>query len=294
MAAEDQARIPPLVALPKLLSAANHIAQESETAEELQLLLAPGSSLGGARPKASVIGNNEALLIAKFPHKDDDIDVVRWEAVALKLASLAGVDIPKWHLADVGGKKVLLLERFDRTGAKFKVRVPYLSAMSMLDARDNETHSYLEIADAVKRFGSRLRADLRELFSRMVFNILISNTDDHLRNHGFLCQNFDGWKLSPAFDLNPVPIDVRPRVLTTTITEHDGTASLELALQVAPYFELNKSETKRVVHKVGKAVSKWHYVAEAIGMSKASLERMASAFEHDDLRQALRKNLTTS
>ncbi|MEZ4753745.1 MAG: type II toxin-antitoxin system HipA family toxin [Bdellovibrionota bacterium] len=276
-------KIPLLVELSNLLSAADHIAEENETEEELRLLLAPGSSLGGARPKASVLDKNRRLLIAKFPHKEDEIDIVKWEAVALKLAKLARIDVPKWRIENVGKKSVLLLQRFDRSGSGSLIRIPFLSAMSMLDARDNETHSYLEIADALKMHGAAAKTDLNKLFRRMVFNILISNTDDHLRNHGFLYQDLDGWKLSPAYDLNPVPIDIKPRILSTNISEDDGTASLELALEVASYFELDSDDGRKIAQEVGKAVSTWRQVAEKLGIVKAGLDRMSSAFEHKDL-----------
>jgi serine/threonine-protein kinase HipA len=289
LAAGDGMKIPPLVELPKLLSAADSIADEKETAEELRLLLAPGSSLGGARPKASVVDSDGKLLIAKFPHKEDEIDAVRFEALALELAKRSGIMVPKWRIEKIGRKHVLLLSRFDRTGSGSKHRIPFLSAMSMLDAKDNESHSYLEIADALKMYGAKPKEDLRELFSRMVLNILISNTDDHLRNHGFLYQDLDGWRLSPAYDLNPVPVDLKPRILTTNVTEDDGTASLELAYEVASQFEVDSKEAQRVAKKIGKAVSTWREVGEQLGISKAGLKRMASAFEHDDLDQATGK-----
>lgn len=291
LAVGEGIKIPPLVELPKLLSAAESIVDESETAEELRLLLAPGSSLGGARPKASVLDSHGKLLIAKFPHKEDEIDAVRFEALALELAKRSGLTVPNWRLEKIGKRYVLLLSRFDRKGKESNERVPFLSAMSMLDAKDNESHSYLEIVDALKMYGAKPKEDLRELFTRMVFNILISNTDDHLRNHGFLYQDIDGWSLSPAYDLNPVPTDLKPRILTTNITEDDGTASLELAYEVTPQFDLDSKEAKKIVKKVGEAVATWREVGEELGISKAGLKRMASAFEHDDLDQATGKGM---
>jgi serine/threonine-protein kinase HipA len=158
-----------------------------------------------------------------------------------------------------------------------------MSAMSMLDARDNESHSYLEIADALKMYGAKPKEDLKELFSRMVFNILISNTDDHLRNHGFLYQDIDGWRLSPAYDLNPTPIDIKPRILTTNITEDDGTASLGLAYEVATQFEIDANEARKITRKIAEVVFQWRKVGEELGISKFELNRMASAFDHEDL-----------
>ena len=180
--------------LPRLLSAADHVADESDSDEDLRLLLAPGSSLGGARPKASVRDRDGYLAVAKFPHKGDEIDAVRWEAVALSLAAKTGIPVPPWRVEDVAGKPVLLLRRFDRTGS---VRVPFLSAMSMLGAKDNEMRSYLELVDALRQFGAAPKEDMRALWRRIVFSILISNTDDHLRNHGFLYAGPDGWRLAP-------------------------------------------------------------------------------------------------
>ena len=281
---EDAKRIPPLLELPRLLSAAEHVIDETDTEDDLRLLIAPGSSLGGARPKASVREKGGRLAIAKFPRKDDETHAVLWEAVALALAKRAGVTVPIWHLETVSRKLVLVLRRFDREVQK---RIPFLSAMSMLGAKDNETHSYLEIVDALRRHGAAPKADMEALWRRIVFSILISNTDDHLRNHGFLYAGNDGWRLSPAYDLNPVPTDVKPRILTTAINEDDGTASLALAMSVAEYFELGGNDASRIAREVGKAVSKWRDEAARHDISKHEIDRMASAFEHKDLQEAL-------
>jgi serine/threonine-protein kinase HipA len=187
----------------------------------MRLLFAPGSSLGGARPKASVIEKDGHLAIAKFPRKDDDFNAVVWEAVALALASKAGIAVANARLETISKKPVLLLRRFDREG---KRRIPFLSAMSMLGSKDNEARSYLEIGDALRQHGSTPKADMEALWRRLVFNVLISNTDDHLRNHGFLYAGHEGWRLSPAYDLNPMPTDIKPRVLATAINEDDNTA----------------------------------------------------------------------
>lgn len=276
-------RIPPLVELPRLLAAANHVLEDAATGEDLQLLLAPGSSLGGARPKASVIDGGGQLLIAKFPNSSDEINIVRWEEVALRLARRAGVKVSRSRLERIGGRCVLLLRRFDR---KLQTRIPYLSAMSLLGAAANEDHSYLELADALRRYGASPRSDLRDLWRRIVFSVLISNTDDHLRNHGFLYLGPQGWTLSPAFDLNPVPLDVRPRILSTAITFDDAMASLELAFEVAEYFEMDAATARRTAAEVGSAVSAWRSEAAELGISKAEIERMESAFEHSDLTAA--------
>ena len=224
------------------------------------------------------------LAIAKFPRKDDETSTVIWEAVALTLARKAGIPVPRARVETVGAKPVLVLPRFDRDG---KHRIPFLSAMSMLSAKDNEPHSYLEIADALRQNGADPKADIEALWRRVVFNILISNTDDHLRNHGFLYHDRDGWRLSPAYDLNPVPVETKPRVLTTTINEQDGTASLALAMSVAEYFELDAANAKKIAKEVGKAVSTWRAEASRQGIAKGQIDRMASAFEHEDLKEAV-------
>lgn len=276
-------RIPPLVELAKLLSAAEHVMEEKETDEDLRLLFAPGSSLGGARPKASVREKDGHLAIAKFPRKDDEINTVVWEAVALALAKKAGIAVPEGRVATVANKPVLLLRRFDREGTR---RIPFLSAMSMLGARDNETRSYMEIVDALRQHGATPKADMEALWRRLVFNILISNTDDHLRNHGFLYQGPTGWRLSPAYDLNPLPTNIKPRILSTAINEEDTTASLAVAMEVAGYFQLDAKKSRDIAAQVGKGVSKWRAEAVRHGLKQAAIDRMASAFEHEDLKLA--------
>ncbi len=276
-------RIPPLVELPRLLAATNHVLDDAATGDDLRLLLAPGCALGGARPKVSVRDANGHLLIAKFPSSNDEFDVVRWEEVALRLARRAGVEVSRSRLEVIAGHSVLLLERFDR---KSQIRTPYISAMSILGATLHEDHSYLEVADALRRYGASPRSDLRALWRRIVFNVLISNTDDHLRNHGLLYVGPQGWTLSPAFDLNPVPLEVKPRILSTAITFDDATASLELAMEVAEYFEVDAAQARRIVAEVGDATSGWRSGAAQLGISKAEIERMASAFDHSDLAAA--------
>ena len=273
----------PLVELPKLLAATNRVFDDAATSDDLRLLLAPGSSLGGARPKASVHDGNGHLLIAKFPHRSDETHVVRWEEVALRLAKRAGVEVARSRLEVIGGRSVLLLERFDR---KSRIRVPYLSAMGILGAAPHEDHSYLELADALRRYGASPRSSLQALWRRIVFSVLISNTDDHLRNHGFLYVGPQGWTLSPAFDLNPVPLEIKPRILSTAITFDDATASLELAMEVAEYFEVDAAQARTIAAEVGNATGHWRSEAEGLGISKAEIERMASAFDHSDLAAA--------
>jgi serine/threonine-protein kinase HipA len=285
LAAQNGTKIPPFLELPRLLSAAERVLSDTDSEEDLRLLLAPGSSLGGARPKASVRDRGGQLAIAKFPSEGDEINTVLWEAVALTLAAKAGIAVPVWRLETVADKPVLLLRRFDRE--RGTVRLPFLSAMSMIDAKDNEPRSYLEFVDVLRQHGAAPKEDMHALWRRIVFSILISNTDDHLRNHGFLWAGPAGWRLSPAYDLNPVPVDIKPRVLTTAIDLDDGRASLDLALSVAAYFELAPSEAHRIAAQVGKAVAGWRRGAARIGLTGPEIDRMASAFEHEDLKAAL-------
>jgi serine/threonine-protein kinase HipA len=276
-------QIPPLIRLSALLNAALRVTADQDTDEDLKLLLAPGSSLGGARPKASVIDRDGNLSIAKFPQQNDLVPVSAWEAVALTLAAKAGIPTPDWRLDKVGGRNVLLLRRFDRQDEK---RLPFLSAMSMLDAVDGDPHSYLEIADAIRQYGAKAEEDCAQLWRRVVFNILISNTDDHLRNHAFLYRP-GGWRLAPAYDLNPVPVEIKPRVLTTAIDEVDGTASLDLALETAAHYKLTPNQAQTIVRAVGAAVSRWRDTAKSLGLSSTEIDRMSSAFEHEDLKRAV-------
>jgi serine/threonine-protein kinase HipA len=280
LASGEGTKIPPLVRLGELLNAAMRVTADGDDDNDLRLLLAPGSSLGGARAKASVLDLNGQLSIAKFPQNDDAYPVLQWEAVALDLARRAGITVPTWRLEHVADRTALLLRRFDREG---EIRIPYLSAMSMLGASDNEDHSYLEIIDAIRQYGSEPEQDCAQLWRRIVFNILISNTDDHLRNHGFLYDAAGGgWRLSPAFDMNPTPIDVRARVLSLAIDEADDTASLEVARGMARQCGLKPPTANEIVAQVQAAVAKWRAVAANFGLHARDVTRMASGFEHDD------------
>jgi serine/threonine-protein kinase HipA len=275
----DAAQIPPLVHLGELLTAALHVSKDGGTDADLKLLLAPGSSLGGARPKASVIDRDGHLAIAKFPQHGDRTPVSLWEATALKLAAAAGCTTATWRLEHIGGQPVLVLQRFDRNGRE---RIPFLSAMSLLDALDNELHSYMEIADALRQHGAKPEMDLTELWRRIVFSIMISNTDDHLRNHGLLYDaQGGGWRLAPAYDLNPTPTDIKARILSLAIDEVDTLASLDTALAVAGHFGLKKDRATSIIAEVHQAVSAWRTVAASLGLAGHEIERMASAFEHN-------------
>ena len=276
--------VPGFMSLGRLLESAQRIERDEETDQDLELIFAPGSSLGGARPKASVMDPEGSLAIAKFPKDSDEYSLETWEHIALTLAERAGIRVPRHGLRPIGDKSVLISWRFDRQGER---RVPFLSAMSMLQASDGERASYPEIVDELSRHGASVRQDSAELFRRMIFNILVSNVDDHLRNHGFLWMGNAGWTLSPAYDLNPTPTDQKARILATNISLDDGSCSIELALRQAGFFGLAESAARELVSEVGQAVSGWRSVARAIGEPARQIERMSSAFEHDDLRIAL-------
>jgi serine/threonine-protein kinase HipA len=278
---KDKVAIPPLVYLPKLLAATERFIEDDESAEDLRLLLAPGSSLGGARPKASVRDQDGSLAIAKFPRKDDEFNVVLWEAVALTLAKNARIKVPSWRLETILEKPVLIIKRFDRDNGQ---RIPFLSAMSMLGAQDNEQHSYIEMAYALAQNGAAPEEDIAELWRRIVFTVMISNTDDHLRNHGFIYERHKGWRLSPAYDMNPTPIELKARVLATTIDFDDTSASLETAMAVAKDFRLSKDNAREIIKEVSSAVKQWRQVASEIGLSKRECDRMASAFDNEEER----------
>ena len=205
-AVEDRG-VPTLTDLPELLALAARAERGTADLPDLQRLIRVGSSLGGARPKAHVRDANGNLAIAKFPSAAHDTwNVMAWEKVALELAAQAGITVPATTLLNLAGRSVLVVDRFDRTrdadGGPVG-RVGYVSAMTMLQSTDGEQGSYLEIAEAIEERSSQATADLRQLWRRIVFSILISNTDDHLRNHGFLHEGGDSWRLSPVFDVNP-------------------------------------------------------------------------------------------
>lgn len=275
--------IPPLIRLGQLLSAATRVITDKESDDDLRLLLAPGASLGGARPKAAVLDNSGHLMIAKFPSPTDDWPVPRWEAVAMELARAAGIHVPAAELHDVLGRPIFVMQRFDRDEAGR--RVPFISALTALGAKDGDTRSYIELVDVLRQDGALPEADAAEIWRRMVFNILISNTDDHLRNHGYL-RDPAGWRLAPAYDLNPMPVDVKPRHHALTLDESDDASSIDTAFSVAPYFGLKLADARRVAAEVGAAVLAWRDVASHHGLTPSQIDRMTSAFEHEDLHKA--------
>ena len=277
-------RIPPLTELPRLLAASDNVLREDETSEDLRILLAPGSSLGGAQPKASVRDVSMDLAIAKFPSVNDEYDRVSWEAVALSLAGKAGINTPEMRLESVAGRSVLVVKRFDRLGP---IRIPFLSGMSMIGAYDGEIRSYLELADALRQHGANPSRDLLQVWSRIIFTVLVSNVDDHMRNHGFLYEGPQGWVLSPAYDLNPTPVDVKPRILSTAIDFDDPVASIDLAFEVAEYFDISRDRSRAIAERIGQVVATWRAEAGRFGLSRSEIDRMSSAFEHEDLARAL-------
>jgi serine/threonine-protein kinase HipA len=278
------AGVPALIDLGRLLQVTERILRDEETDEDLQLIFAPGSSLGGARPKASVIDQHGHLSIAKFPKETDEYSMETWEEIALRLAGQAGIVTPNHELIDVAGKKVMLSRRFDRDGT---MRIPFLSAMAMMGAKDGERGSYPEIVDALAEHGAQGKTDAHALYRRVVFSVLISNVDDHLRNHGFLWCGKPGWSLSPAYDLNPVPIDIKARVLTTNIDLDEGTCSVDLLEQASEFFALTLAEARAIIKDVATVTATWREAAKSVGARTAEINRMASAFEHDDLKRAL-------
>ena len=282
--ADSGSGVPALVDLGRLLQSTERILRDEETDEDLQLIFAPGSSLGGARPKASVIDQHGRLSIAKFPKESDDYSIETWEEIALRLAERAGIVTAGHELLHVAGKAVLLSRRFDRVDGR---RIPFLSAMAMLGAKDGEGGSYPEMVDALARHGADAKRDARALYRRVAFNVLVSNVDGHLRNHGFLRMERSGWTLSPAYDLNPVPADLKARVLTTNIDLEESTCSIDLLEASAGYFALPLGEARKILKEVAAATSTWRDVARLAGAPAKEIHRMASAFEHDALHQAL-------
>lgn len=266
--------IPHLIDLPRLLAAAEQLERDEASAEDLRLLLEGGSSLGGARPKAHVLDRDGRLGIAKFPApQGDDWDVIAWEAVALSLAREAGIRVPEFELHRIADRPVLVVRRFDRGKAG---RIGYVSAMTLLESREGEGSSYVEIAEAIEEHSPAAEADLTELWRRMVFGILISNTDDHLRNHGFLRSSSAGWSLAPAFDLNPNP---RRREFSTSVSGGHARNSIAGALDVAPVFRLTSEEAQKMLARISGATARWRETAKRSGIPADSVEQLAPAFE---------------
>lgn len=270
--------IPPIVQLPALLHASYDVARDDAGRDEIKALLAAGSgSLGGARPKASVC-DGERLLLAKFSHPEDEWNVMAWEKTALDLAKMAGIPTPACQLIRVGNESVLLLDRFDREGSRIAgLRIPYMSGMTVLGNTDGESRDYIELAEAITLFASEASQELGELFRRVTFSIAINNTDDHLRNWGFL-RHGKSWRLSPIFDVNPNPY-ANARRVTAIAGDAHGKDSVGLR-DLAAYCGIPPDEALTNVESVLRAVEQWHMVAKKNGCPKRELEMFQPVFEH--------------
>jgi serine/threonine-protein kinase HipA len=274
---------PPLIELAKVYRATQAVEREDETAADLAYLRGKGTSLGGMRPKCTVIDHDGSLCLGKFPSINDDRAVTKGEVLALMLASAAGINAAVSRVEYVEGTPVALIRRFDRQAGR---RIMYASARTMLGATADEEHSYTEIVDVIRANSPCAKQDMAELWRRMVFNILITNVDDHLNNHGFLHRGHGQWALSPAFDLNPFP--GKQRELKTWISEDTGpSGSIADCLGVGRYFGLAKPEAVRILKDVVTAVQDWRKVATQVGMSKLEADKFESAFEHEELARAL-------
>ncbi len=243
----------------------------------LSILLAPGSSLGGARPKANIMDEKGNLWIAKFPSKEDTIDKAAWEFLAYKLAIKAGIEMTECKLEKISGKhRTFFTKRFDRLKNK---RIHFASAMTMTGNNEDiikENHpSYLDIAEFIQFNESNNKKELEQLWRRMVFNIAISNTDDHLRNHGFILQKI-GWQLSPAYDINP---SIDKDGLSLNIDTNNNALYFDLAKSVGEYFQLKEKEMDGILKEIKAVVKNWKTEAAGIGISKPEIALMASAFK---------------
>lgn len=269
--------VPHLVDLEVLLDAADRIGQDDvgEDAEDAvtALLDAGSGSLGGARPKASVRDGGQ-LFVAKFPHRSDRWAVIRWEAVALDLAEACGLKTPTRQLVEVGDAAVLLLGRFDRDG---DARIPYLSARSLIGASDGMASDYLEVAEGVADHGSAVDDDLVELWRRIAFSVAINNTDDHLRNHGFL-HTSGGWRLSPVFDVNPERSHDAARA--TALAGATRAVECQAALMTtAASFGLERCQAEQHWDEVLDATANWRRVAAGYGVVGSEIEAFAPALD---------------
>lgn len=271
-------QVPPLVELSKVLQAAHALEKGTESTQDLQYLLGLGTSLGGARPKSTVRDTDGRLALGKFPSQADQRDVIRGEVLAMHLAAKAGIKVARARVELINGTAVAIIRRFDRTDDGG--RIPYISAATMLqsDGRGS-THAYTELVDALLQEGANPIADMHELWRRLVFNFLICNTDDHLRNTGFLYDARNhGWRLSPAFDLNPMPGDRRES--KTWLTEDSGSIdSRDMLMEGAGCFRLDADEAAAIWAEVAQALDSWRLVAKGLGMRGTDLVDFEPAFE---------------
>ena len=280
LSGEQEMATPPWTTL-RTLEAASWGIENDESGLEtkwLRQLLAPGSSLGGARPKATVKDERGNLWIAKFPSKHDEYNFGAWEMVVHDLAKMCGLDVPEAKLETFSKNgSTFLVKRFDRNGDK---RNHFASAMTLLGKTDgasgDDGSSYLEMASFIKANGAEPKRDLKELWKRIVFNMAVSNTDDHLRNHGFILME-NGWKLSPLYDVNPIPYGDN---LSLNVSLDDNTILLELAKSVAKYFGIGKIEADEIGGQIMEIVcEKWKLSAEKCGLTRNECRYMESAFD---------------
>jgi serine/threonine-protein kinase HipA len=276
---------PPLFELEHMLQASHAVERSEETTEDLKYLLGKGTSLGGARPKCSVLDQDGALALGKFPSVTDQRAVVRGEVLALRLAARAGMDVASARIELVQGVPVAVIRRFDRTADGG--RIPYWSGVTILQAGRNEEHAYTEIVDAMRTRCADAAADARQLWRRIAFNHLITNVDDHLQNIGFLYAGDGLWRLSPAFDLNPFPD--KDRESKTWLSDETGpVTSVTDLLARARDFHLDAAQALQSLGDVVSSLKHWREVAQSaeVGMSARDLDDFAPAFEHGELEAA--------
>lgn len=266
--------VPREVKIPDLLQAADKASNDLDA--DVADLIAAGSSLGGARPKASIVDEQGALCIAKFPKADESLleDTCAWEKTALDLAERVGIRVPQTRLLRVGGRSVLLLHRFDRQG---ELRIPYISGMTAVQGSDGGRYSYLDLVSFLEEEGSAPQSDIPELWLRILFSCAIGNTDDHMRNHGFLRER-GGWRLSPLFDVNPTPGNGE-KFLCSALDFEANEATPEAALSVCEWYRVSEKEARSAARDMARVLAGWRKAASKNGISKQSQERMASCFE---------------
>ncbi len=275
---------PPLIELAQLLAATRAVETNTETGADLAYLRGRGTSLGGLRPKCSIVDEDGHLAIGKFPSVADERPVTKGEVLAMRLACKAGIDAAEARLVDSDGAPVALIRRFDRTGNGN--RLMYVSAATMLGVAsgDPDEHSYTELVDALRQYGCQPAADIEELWRRIAFSILITNVDDHLHNHGFLHMDRGQWRLAPAFDINPFP--ERVRELKTWVSEETGPeATIDALMSVIAYFRIAPNRAKAILGQVEASVATWREEGRALGMVAQEMESFTDAFEHEE-RQA--------
>ncbi len=285
LSSETHFRTPELLELPSIYRATCAVERGRESEADLEYLLGRATSLGGLRPKCTLIDQDGALALGKFPGIGDTRSIVRGEVLALELARLAGIDAARARIHALEDTPVAIIRRFDR--APNAARIAYLSAGSLLQARRDEDRSYTEIADALRRVSARPREDVRELWHRMLFNLLINNVDDHLWNLGVLYAGDGLWALAPAFDLNPFPD--RARESKTWLSAEMGPiTSLHQLLEASEYFGIGRAEAGTVAAAMAAIVATWREIATSptVGITEAELEAFEPAFEHAEARAA--------